>query len=532
MKTFTIKNFLLAVSATALFSVSAQGQTVGIGEATPNSKLDVLSTNPTGNALELRQNATGNGSSAAWIINNGIGRAINVQSLNTGNNIPAVQIDQDGTGNIARGLEVGMDAASTAFGVAVFQAGSSDALLLNGSGAGWGMYNLQTGTGGGTYNDINGTGFAGTVNDLSANGGIGSYTFFNGQTGTGFIVDSIGGDGWGMNATVRTATPTTGGTVFGAVLGGNQYGNGHGALVNHYGPQGRSAEFNIQNAANTDPAIFAVSTGSGGVVVAQNQNNNIPGTITVGDFAYTGIDVADHIGLRGFSAPAPNWGIGVEGAGNWYGVHGQGGFYATFASGNTGATGTKAFLIDHPDDPANTFLRHFSIESNEVLNVYRGIAKLDANGEAVVELPDYFETINRNFSYQLTPIGTPQQPYVSREVQNNSFVVGGAPNSKVSWMVLAERNDPYLQQKPEERRTEFAKPDDKKGKYLMPELYGQPEEMRIGYHGKTKAAQANRFMNDGQQKVDFRAAQQEMERRKASIKPFEQQEKETAPIKE
>jgi hypothetical protein len=29
----------------------------------------------------------------------------------------------------------------------------------------------------------------------------------------------------------------------------------------------------------------------------------------------------------------------------------------------------------------------------------------DANGEAVVELPEWFEALNRDFRYQLTPIG-------------------------------------------------------------------------------------------------------------------------------
>lgn len=528
MNTQRIKKLLLAPVALGCFILSTQAQSVGIGEATPGSKLDILSTNATGNALEVRHNTTTNGSSAAWIINNGIGRAINVQSLNTANNIPAVQIDQDGTGAISRGLEVGMDAGATAFGVAVFHAGSNDGILTNISGTGWGMYNIVSGGGGGVYNEISGGGVVGTLNDLSAAGGIGSYSGFLGQSGTGFIVDSIGGNGWGMNATVRTTTPSTAGLVYGAILGGNQYGVGHGALVNHYGTQGRGAEFNIQNAANPDPAIFAVSTGSGDVMVVQNQNNILAGTITIGDFAYTGTDPADHIGVAGTSTPAAFFGIGVEGAGNWYGVHGMGGFFGVYATGDVGASGLKPFFIDHPQDPENKFLRHYAMESNEVLNIYRGTAQLDANGEATVELPQYFETLNINFSYQLTPIGTPQQPYIAQEIQNNAFKVAGAPNTKVSWMVLSERNDPYLQQNPHKRIVELDKPADRKGKYLMPELYGQPENMRIGYQPKGKSAQTNKGMIDQGQLQEVRKVQAENQRRHQDIKPYSKEEKEAS----
>ena len=59
----------------------------------------------------------------------------------------------------------------------------------------------------------------------------------------------------------------------------------------------------------------------------------------------------------------------------------------------------------------------------------------------MVELPTYFELINTNFSYQLTAIGTPQQPYVLTEISGNTFEIAGEPNTKVSWTVYADRND-------------------------------------------------------------------------------------------
>jgi len=482
METLKSTRLLLTLLLCVVASVPIYGQNVGIGEATPGSKLDIVNTNAAGNTVEINHNSNTNGSSAVWIRNNGIGRGLNVQSNNPANNIPSVQISQLGTGNVARGLDITMDANATAFGASIFQNGSSDALYLNPTGTGWGIFNVIGGTGNGIYNQIGAGGFVGTVQDLTAGGGIGTYSLFDGAAGTGFYVDSIGGNGWGVNATVRTATASTNNIVYGGVIAGTQHGQGHGMLINHYGNNGRGAEFNINNPNNDDPALFVTSTGGGDVMTVQNQSNNIVGTISVGDFAYTGTDIGDHIGLAGSSTPANNWGVGVEGTGNWIGVRGVGGFYALYAQGDLAATGAKNFIIDHPHDPENKFLRHYSIESNEVINLYRGMVTLDASGQALVDLPNYFSDINTNFSYQLTPVGTPQQPFVAQEIQGNTFKVGGAPNSKVSWVVYAERNDLYFQQNPEKREAEFDKPEGKKGKYLSPELYGQPMEMQIGFH--------------------------------------------------
>ncbi|HMT30823.1 MAG TPA: hypothetical protein PKD91_16240, partial [Bacteroidia bacterium] len=115
--------------------------------------------------------------------------------------------------------------------------------------------------------------------------------------------------------------------------------------------------------------------------------------------------------------------------------------YAIFSNGDLAASGVKTFVIDHPADPANKFLKHFSIESNEILNIYRGNVNLDANGEAVVQLPSYFESINNsNYAYSLTAIGQQSNVYVKQEISNKQFVIaGGAPGMKVSWMISAER---------------------------------------------------------------------------------------------
>jgi hypothetical protein len=254
----------------------------------------------------------------------------------------------------------------------------------------------------------------------------------------------------------------------------NHAGTGFGTSVFHTGTgYGHYIDMSNTTAANSNQAILGLH--SGGTTTA---------AIRVGDFEYIGTTLYDHIGVFGYSNPGAGWGIGGQFQGGYIGVAGFGDDYgivgfsgavaAVFANGDLSASGVKAFTIDHPDDPENKLLKHFSIESNEVLNVYRGIAMLDNNGKAEIEMADYFEAININFSYQLTAIGTPKQPYVLTEIKNNKFIVAGEPNTKVSWLVIAERNDEYLKQNPEKRAVEVAKTGKEKGKYLMPELYNQP----------------------------------------------------------
>lgn len=169
-----------------------------------------------------------------------------------------------------------------------------------------------------------------------------------------------------------------------------------------------------------------------------------------------------------------NIGVGGEGYVGVYGKTTSGG-YGVYSDGELGSSGTKSFIIDHPSDPENKMLKHYCMESPEVLNLYRGNIILDQNGEAVVTLPDYFESINTNFSYNLTPIGAAVNLYIKEKINNGQFkIAGGNPNMEVSWTVYAERNDKYVQKYPNAKAVEVEKR--QKGTYIHPELYGQPKE--------------------------------------------------------
>jgi len=142
--------------------------------------------------------------------------------------------------------------------------------------------------------------------------------------------------------------------------------------------------------------------------------------------------------------------------------------------------GPKSFRIDHPLDPANKYLSHACVESPEVKTLYDGIAELDNNGESVIELPEWFEVVNKDFRYQLTCIGGFAPVYVAEEIVRHRFrICGGKPGLRVSWQVTGIRHDPVAKSRP--LVVEQHKPDDEKGLYQNPEAYGQPQEKGIRY---------------------------------------------------
>jgi hypothetical protein len=153
-------------------------------------------------------------------------------------------------------------------------------------------------------------------------------------------------------------------------------------------------------------------------------------------------------------------------------------------SGNLYVTGTvngsaKNFRIDHPLDPARKYLQHASVESPDMLNVYSGNVVTDAAGLALVRLPGYFQALNRDFRYQLTPIGQFAQAIVAREIARNRFTIRtDKPGVKVSWQVTGVRKDAWANA--HRTQVELRKPAREQGRYLHPELYGKPKPAAVG----------------------------------------------------
>jgi len=198
-------------------------------------------------------------------------------------------------------------------------------------------------------------------------------------------------------------------------------------------------------------------------------------------------------------------GVAQGGTGTSYGVFGDaagaGSVWAGYFGGNVQITGilfkgAGAFKIDHPLDPENKYLYHSFVESPDMKNIYDGVVVTNARGYATVSLPEWFETLNRDFRYQLTILDEDDNDdfviaKVVRKMQDNQFTIRtSAPNIEVSWMVTGIRHDPYA----EANRipVEADKTGDEVGTYLNPEVWGKPIDLRID---RVREAEAQRVIS-------------------------------------
>lgn len=140
--------------------------------------------------------------------------------------------------------------------------------------------------------------------------------------------------------------------------------------------------------------------------------------------------------------------------------------------------GGGSFRIDHPLDPANKYLLHSFVESPDMMNVYNGNIVTDAQGLATVELPDWFEALNRDFRYQLTVIGEFAQAIVAEKVHDNRFVIRSSiPGVEVSWQVTGIRQDDWANA--HRIPLEVDKQGADKGRYLHPLEHGKSAALQI-----------------------------------------------------
>ena len=62
-------------------------------------------------------------------------------------------------------------------------------------------------------------------------------------------------------------------------------------------------------------------------------------------------------------------------------------------------------------------------------------------------MPDYFESLNREFGYQLTPIGgAAPSLHVAEKISDDRFKIAGGPvGLEVSWQVTGVRKDTWAE---------------------------------------------------------------------------------------
>jgi hypothetical protein len=317
------------------------------------------------------------------------------------------------------------------------------------------------------FQGFNNASHAYAINNIARNGSSqfdGSINFLIGNT-SAFFVDSNG------NAGIGTTTPNTGtNNVSGRLSIAAPSSDENTLFVRK--PTG-TFDFAIQARADAGvngPAIGGVAGYSDGVGIAPTQSVSVFGAQAN----------ANSYAVQAYNATATGAALFASG-----------GQFAGDFSGNVRVTGnltvtgsvskgSGSFKIDHPLDPANKYLSHSFVESPDMMNIYNGNVTLDANGEATVMLPDWFDALNRDFRYQLTALGAPgPNLYIAEEIANGRFkIAGGAAGRRVSWQVTGIRRDAFADA--HRIAIEEDKPATERGHYLYPELYGQPADTRIG----------------------------------------------------
>ena len=181
--------------------------------------------------------------------------------------------------------------------------------------------------------------------------------------------------------------------------------------------------------------------------------------------------------------------IGLQGEGQQYGVFAAGFVQAGSFNGRVQVTsdltvggtirkGGGGFRIDHPADPAGKYLSHSFVESPDMLNVYAGTAITGDDGTATVNLPDFFEALNRDHRFQLTPVGALALATVDGPVRGNTFSIRtDRPGVTVCWQVTGVRQDKWAQA--HRIPVEEDKPDGERDRFLHPELHGQPSDRSV-----------------------------------------------------
>jgi hypothetical protein len=330
--------------------------------------------------------------------------------------------------------------------------------------------------------------------DTSSAGGYGLYG--TSKKGTG-VYGTITGDTRGHNA-VEGVDASTGEGGGAGVYGSSTHGTGvYGISKNAtgvYGIHSTGAGSGVAGLDDSDEAssngVYGSSDSGNGVYGVTDSGNGVYGNAT-GDSG-AGVNGTGAVGVNGSSSVAGGAGVSGNASGNdSYAVEGNAtgpgdsfgliasseNSFALYVDGTSNFTGAMSkpggsFKIDHPLDADSKYLYHSFVESPDMKNVYDGTVTLDGKGEATVELPDWFEALNRDYRYQLTAIGSSApELHISREVQDGTFsVAGGKPEQRVSWQVTGIRQDAWANAN--RIPVEVDKKAEDRGRYLHPELFG------------------------------------------------------------
>jgi hypothetical protein len=381
------------------------------------------------------------------------------------------------------------------------------------SSSGYGIFGAATSSSGTTY---------GIFGRSYSSDGYGVYGYASRSTGTNYGVYGVSASTTGTG--VYGYASNSGGTENYGVHGLSEAPMGQGVrgIAPYIGIYGKS-----ELTTGTSYGVFGRSLSSGGYgIYGTAPNTGVYGVATETTGSPAGVSgkssatngygvygTAPRMGLHGVATntSGENYGVlgytnssggtGVWGQSTWRGVtgvlsassngaaitgihtdpnvSGWGGWFNDAVWATNGFYSDKLLVkVDHPLDPANKYLYHSSVESQEMKNMYDGTVILDAMGEATILLPGWFEAFNKDFRYQLTCIGGYANVYISEKVKNNQFTIaGGTPGLEVSWQVTGIRNDAYALKN--QLTIEEDKKGDERGRYIHPEAYGLSYDLGI-----------------------------------------------------
>ncbi len=341
--------------------------------------------------------------------------------------------------------------------------------------------------------------YGGDFRSASVNGrGIFGYATATLGPNIGGEFRSLSSAGTGVKGSALAATGTGVG-VFGEATSPDGYAGYFQGNVNATGNTTILGSLRVGNVTSPLPpsrVTIREDTNASVAAVHSTNGSTISATFSHGRRAIVGQAEGDGDFCAGVAATAKS----TVGSGSFgvYGLaSGTGTNYGVFGTANSGTTNyagyfdgllyaqaasssVKSFLIDHPLDPANKFLEHSSVESDERMDIYRGVLKTDAEGFASATVPNWFNALNEDIQYQLTVVGDESDTFVqvkvAQELKNGRFKIRtSAPGIKVNWMVSGRRHDPTSNYYP--LRVEREKNADERGKYLAPEAYGKDRSL-------------------------------------------------------
>jgi hypothetical protein len=310
--------------------------------------------------------------------------------------------------------------------------------------------------------------------------GVTGVSFANTGAGSGVLGLTLSPSGFGVTGFGGSGVQGTSSICCG--VGGNFAGYSGASGSGQAGTNGV-----VATGGAGDP-MSCCFNGGDAIVANGGVGSNYGGTGVVATGASGG---AGGNGVSGYGGSGADGGVGGHFQGAASGSYSDGidaftGTSYAFAGNFTGdvyvsgeiSASTKNFKIDHPLDPANSYLVHASVESSEMMNIYTGNVTTDAQGGAIVQMPGWFEVLNTDFRYQLTVIGQFAQAIIARKIESNRFEIRtNAPNVEVSWQITGVRQDAYAKAHP--LVVEEQKEPRLQGFYIHPELYGAPEEKQI-----------------------------------------------------